>query len=144
MSESTCWAEIHRLDGQLREVRGALTDRLAGFDLALLLLSAASDRPAIKARLLELRKEMVAVEKERVALVADREALQKATADANADIERRREAVLAREIEVRGREDGLRIREASRGAGPDPYPHDPNFNPGTRSHTGLARERHHG
>lgn len=139
MSESTFWAEIHRLDGQIRDVRANVDHRLAGFDLALLLLSAATDAAACKARLLELRKEMAALEKAQAQLVADREASQKAIDEANAEIERRRAAVLAREVDTRLRGEALAMREASRGAAPNPYPTDPNFAPNTRHPNGMAR-----
>jgi hypothetical protein len=77
MSEPELWNEIHRLGDEVREVRasvGGMTDRLAGFDLALLLLSAATDAAACKTRLAELREEMTATEKAQAALTAEREA----------------------------------------------------------------------
>jgi hypothetical protein len=82
------------------------------------LLAVIADPKATKARLEAPQKATWELVAGRAQLAADREASQKVTAEASADIERRRAAVLEREITVRGREDGLRIREASREVGP--------------------------
>jgi dephospho-CoA kinase len=106
-------SSLGRLEARLANVE-RLTEAAADVTV---LLAVIADPKATKARLEAPQKATQELEAGRAQLAADREASQKVIAEASADIERRRAAVLEREI-ARGLEDSLRIREASREVGP--------------------------
>jgi chorismate mutase len=145
MSANELWNEIHRLSDQVRDVRANVDHRLAGFNLALLLLSAATDAAGCKQRLAELRKELTSLDKAQAELAAAREAHAREVAEASAELDRRRTKVAESEADLRLRRAAFDQREASRetptSSAPD-FPFDPNLNPGTRWR-GLTRANHH-
>jgi predicted nucleic acid-binding Zn-ribbon protein len=128
------WAEIHRLEHQISGVN----QRLAGFDLAILLLTAAVDAKACAARLAELREATAAAEKAQSDLAAAREAHSREVSEANRDLDRRKSAIAEDAATVRSQREALSLRFGSRAD--DAFPINPNLLPGTRSR-GLARAR---
>jgi hypothetical protein len=109
---------------------------------AFALLAAAADVKGLEARIMRFKKLSEQVAAEQAQLAADREAHGREVAEAKAELDRRRAGIVADEAELRLRREALNIRTPSRSSAAD-FPHDPNFNPGTRSHTGLVRDRHH-
>jgi hypothetical protein len=114
------------------------------FEDAFALLAAAADVKGFEARITRLKKLSEQVAAEQAQLEAARIANERAFAEATADLDRRRSKIAQDEVELRLRRDAFDQREARREtSSADPFPFDPNFGPGTRSHTGLAREKHH-
>jgi hypothetical protein len=106
------------------------------------LIALVVDAKSCAKRLDELRRATQEAETARAALEAARVANQTAISEAHADLDKRRARTAEGEIELRLK------REAQNPVAPVPdaaekYPFNPNFPPGSRSHTGLAREKHH-
>jgi hypothetical protein len=135
-------AQIDRRTGDLERltVRLADAERLteAAADVNVL-LALITDPAAAKKRLAELVKATAEVEAGRAKLAADRAAHEREVAEAKAGLDRRQARVSEGEVELRLR---LNANRAVKDA-PEPvdrFPFSPNFEPGTRAFTGLARE----
>jgi hypothetical protein len=124
----------------------------AAFSAVVNLIALVSDAKACAKRLEELRATITAAETAAAQLEAARVANLRADAERKADLDRRQARLVEAEVELRLRREAFDQREARRNAvntsGPpepaDEFPYSPNFEPGTRSHTGLARARHNG
>jgi hypothetical protein len=113
------------------------------FQDAFALLAAAADVEGFEARITRLRKLSEQVAAEQAQLAADRAAFEREVAETKAALDRRQARLTEGEVELRLRRDAFDQREARNGAAAsaeDRFPFHPDFPPGSRSHTGLARE----
>jgi hypothetical protein len=103
------------------------------------LIGLISDPKACAKRMAELQVTIAAADRAQAQLEAARIANERAFAVSTADLDRRRAKIIADEVELRLRRDAFDQREASSA---ERFPHDPNFAPGTISHSGLARDHY--
>jgi septal ring factor EnvC (AmiA/AmiB activator) len=101
------------------------------------LIALITDPKACAKRLADLQQQLAAAAKAQAKLDADREAYERKVAADKAELAAREQKIAERLYKAMRLE-----REPPRDpVDPDDrFPHDPNFGPGTRSHTGLARD----
>lgn len=124
-------ASLGRIEARLANVE-RLAEAAADVNVLLALIV---DPKAAKARLEALQKATAEVETGQAKLAAERAAFERETTETKAQLASRWTMLTERE------------RAAPPPAPPpepvDAFPHDPNFNPGSKSHTGLVRDRHY-
>jgi hypothetical protein len=106
------------------------------------LIALISDPKGCAKRMAELQATIDAADKAQAQLAADRAAHERAVAEANHELDARRLEIAKSECDIRLQREGLKLQMAHKAAA-ETFPFDPNFGPGSRSHTGLAREPYH-